>query len=84
MTVKEIIISLSQRAEVTQEELAARLGYKQGANIAVPLSRKGGMGMKVETLIRWVEALDAQIIVQPINSEEDLILDGEEEGVTYK
>lgn len=84
MTVKEIIISLSKQAEVTQEELAARVGYKQAANIAVPLSRNDGMGMKVETLIRWIEALDAQIVIQPLSGEDDLVLDGEDEGVTYK
>lgn len=84
MTVKEIIILLSKQAGLTQEELAVRLGYKHSANIAVPLSRKDGMGMKIETFIRWVETLDAQIVIQPLSGEDDLILDGEDEGVTYK
>lgn len=84
MTVKEIIISLSKQAGLTQEELAARLKYKHGANIAVPLSRNDGMGMRVETLIRWVEQLDAQLVIQPLNGEDDLVLDGESEGVSYR
>ena len=83
MTTKEIMIVLSQRAGLTQEGLAAKMGYKSGANIAVPLSRNDGMSMKVETLIRWLDVLDAQLVVQTFDDEE-LILDGEDEGVTYK
>lgn len=84
MTAKEVIIFLSKQAGVTQEQLAARLGFNDRSHIAVPLSRNDGMGMRLETFIRWLEALDAQLIVQPLNSEDDLILDGEDEGVTYK
>lgn len=84
MTAKEIVIVLSKQAGITQEQLAARVGFNSASNIAVPLSRNDGMGMKLETFIRWIEALDAQIIIQPLNGEDDLILDGEDEGVTYK
>lgn len=84
MTVKEVIILLSKQQGLTQEQLAARLGFNNASNIAVPLSRNDGMGMRLETFIRWLEALDAQMIIQPLNGEDDLILDGEDEGVTYK
>lgn len=84
MTAKEVIILLSKQQGLTQEQLAARLGFNNASNIAVPLSRNDGMGMRLETFIRWLEALDAQMIIQPLNGEDDLILDGEDEGVTYK
>lgn len=83
MTVKEIIICLSKQAGLTQAQLAARLGSDRAATVSVPLSRHMGMSMKVETLLRWVEALDAQIVIQSLDGEDELILDGEEEGVSY-
>lgn len=78
MTVKNLILTLLQNSGITQEELANRLEYKSQSNIAVPLSRNEGMGMKVETLIRWVEALDAQIVIQQMSNDEELVLDGED------
>ena len=83
MTVKEIIIMLSRRSDVTQEQLAIRLGYPHKSGVAVPLNRKDGMGMKTETFMKWVEELGCQIVVQSPDGDDDLILDGEEEGVRY-
>ena len=84
MTVREIIICLSKQEGLTQEELAHKLGLKGSANIAVPLSRNDGMGMKVDTLVRWLEALNAEIVIQYYDGEHEFILDGDEFGVTYK
>lgn len=78
MTVKKLISTLLHNSGITQEELANRLEYKSKSNVAVPLSRNDGMGMKVETLIRWVEALDAQIVIQQMSDDEELVLDGED------
>jgi len=85
MTVKEVIVVLSKREGVTQSQLASRLGFDNPANVAVPLSRKGKecMGMRVETLVKWLDALNAQIVIQGLNDDEELILDGENEGVEY-
>ena len=85
MTVKEVIVVLSKREGVTQSQLASRLGFDNPANVAVPLSRKGkeGMGMRVETLVKWLDDLNAQIVIQGLNDDEELILDGENEGVEY-
>ena len=83
MTAKEVIILLSKQQGITQEELAARLGFDRASNISTPLSRNDGMGMRLETFIRWLEVLDAQMIIQPLNEDDELILDGEDEGVTY-
>ena len=40
-----------------------------------------GMGMSVSTLIKWLDELDYQLILQPIEGgeDDDLILDGEPE-----
>lgn len=84
MTVKEIIICLSKQEGLTQEELAHKLGFKGSAHIAVPLSRNDGMGMRVDTLIRWLEALNSEIVIQHYDGEHEYILDGNEFGVTYK
>lgn len=83
MNVKEIIYLLSKKGSgLSQSELAAKLGYKGQTAIAVPLSRDDGMGMKVGTLIRWLEALNAQLIVEDIDCLlDDCVLDGESEGI---
>lgn len=79
MTVKEIIQLLSTTQELTQDELANRIGYTNQGSVARPLSRNSGMTMQVDTLIRWLEALDAQIIIEPIDGGDGYILDGEKE-----
>lgn len=83
MTTKEVIISLSKQAGITQEQLAFKLGYKSQSNIAALLSRNDGMSIKLETLIKWLEELNAQLVVQPLNGDDDLILDGDDEGICY-
>lgn len=91
MTVKEIIISLCKEINLTQEQLAAKLGSENKSMIARSLNRKDkesglsteGMTMKVSTLVRWLEELDAQLVVQSLNTDEEWILDGEDEGVRY-
>lgn len=47
MTAKEIIILLSKQAGLTQEQVAARLGFDKANHISVPLSRNDGMGMRL-------------------------------------
>lgn len=84
MTVKDIIVMLCKEHELSNEQLATELGYASKSNIAVPLSREEGMNMKVSTLIRWLEALDAELSVYSVSSEEEFVLNGESEGVTYE
>ena len=80
MTVKEGINILLIKSGLTQEELAHALGLKSHSAISVPLFRNEGMGMRVETLIRWLDKLDADLVIQPREGEvmDEILLDGEE------
>lgn len=37
------------------------------------------MTMQVGTLIRWLESLDAQIVIEPLDGDDGYVLDGEKE-----
>lgn len=79
MTVKDGIKILLSTSELTQEELGQKLGLKSRSAISVPLSRNDGMGMRVETLIRWLDVLDADLVIQPRTGkiDDEILLDGE-------
>lgn len=80
MTVKEVFLSICQKKSMSQADMSRALGYDRPANVSVPLSRNDGMGMKVDTFIRWAEALGYQVVLQSEDSGEDeFILDGESE-----
>lgn len=79
MTVKEIIYLLSTKQGLTQDDLANKIGYTNQGSVARPLSRNNGMTMQVDTLIRWLEALDAQIVIEPLDGDDGYVLDGEKE-----
>lgn len=79
MTVKDGIKILLSTSELTQEGLGIKLGLKSRSAISVPLSRNDGMGMRVETLIRWLDVLDADLVIQPRTGkiDDEILLDGE-------
>lgn len=79
MTVKEIVYLLSTKQRLTQDDLANKIGYTNQWSVARPLSRNSGMTMRVDTLIRWLEALDAQIVIEPLDGDDGYVLDGEKE-----
>ena len=79
MTVKEIVYLLSTKRGLTQDDLADKIGYTNQGSVARPLSRNGGMTMQVDTLIRWLEVLDAQIVIEPLDGDDGYVLDGEKE-----
>lgn len=79
MTVKEIVYLLSTKQGLTQDDLANKIGYTNQESVARPLSRNNGMTMQVDTLIRWLEALDAQIVIEPLDGDDGYVLDGEKE-----
>ena len=68
MTVKDCVKTMLSKRGWSQRKLAEELGY----------SGQGSMGMTVETLIKWADAMEFQIIIQSEN--EEMILDGESEG----
>lgn len=85
MTVKNIVTSLLNLTGQTQSSLANSMGLASPANIAVALSRSDGMGMRVETLIKWFNSLGYQIVIRPIDqptSKDEFVLDGKvQEGI---
>ena len=81
MTVSNCVEAMLERTNLSKRQLAERLGYSSHGRITTPLSRNDGMGMTVATLIKWADAMDYQLILQPIDGAEDddLIIDGEPE-----
>lgn len=79
MTVKEIVYLLSTKQGLTQDDLANKIGYTNQGSVARPLSHNSGMTMQIGTLIRWLEALDAQIVIEPLDGDDGYVLDGEKE-----
>jgi transcriptional regulator with XRE-family HTH domain len=58
----ESIIEARERAGITQEELAKRIGTKQPA---ISRLERGGFGKAtVETLQKIAEALDAKLVIR--------------------
>lgn len=81
MTVADCVKIMIEKSGISQRKLAEALGYSGQGAISKPLSRNDGMGMAVATLLKWAEAMDYQIVLQPMDGgdEDDLILDGEPE-----
>ena len=79
MTVKEIVYLLSTKQGLTQDNLASKIGYTNQGSVARPLSRNSGLTMQVDTLVRWLEALDAQIVIEPLDGDDGYVLNGEKE-----
>lgn len=77
MTVREVVQLLSTKQGLTQDELASKIGYTNQGSVGRPLSRNNGMTMQVDTLIRWLEVLNAQIIIEPLDGDDEYVLDGE-------
>ena len=78
MTVKELITVVCERSGITVSELADKLQINK-STVSHTLSRNDGMSMKVENLVKWLEALDYQIVIMSPADDEELILDGEYE-----
>lgn len=83
MTVREAIITLAEENFLSQEKLGYRLGYKDPAAVYKMISKDGAMNMKVSTLLKYLDAMDAQLIVQSIDTDTEVIIDGESEDITW-
>lgn len=85
MTPKGIIKRALRYRSTSQQELAAELGVKQGA-ISTTLSRDNANGIQLRTLIRYLDQLEYQIIVRPMESQnprDELVLDGDDYDDEY-
>lgn len=63
MTVKDCVKTMLSKRGWSQRKLAEELGYSGQGSIGKTLLRNDGMGMTVETLIKWADAMEFQIII---------------------
>lgn len=76
MTSKEILQKLMRIDDVTYEEMAERLGYSSKSMIYRMMNNDDGMNMKLKTFIKWLDELNAEIVIQPFSSDDEFLLDG--------
>lgn len=83
MTVKDVLYSILNRRGMKISDFASDLGADR-RNIHTTLSRNEGMGIKVETLLNFLDALDCELTITDTETGEDYLLDGEAEGIDYE
>lgn len=71
---------MREQQGVTLDELATKVGYRDRANVAGLLDTPSdGMRMRVETLVKLLDGLEAQIVIMSTFNDDEYILDGEYE-----
>jgi transcriptional regulator with XRE-family HTH domain len=78
MTVKEAVAFICNSQGITLTQFAERMGLDK-STVSRSLSRRDGMGLRVETLVKWMEESEYQIVLQSANNDDELIIDGEPE-----
>ena len=76
MTSKEVVKKLMRLEGLTHDEMAKRLNYSSRNFIYKTLNNDDGMNMKLKTFIKWLDELNAQIVIQLFNGEDEYVLDG--------
>lgn len=76
MTSKEIIQKIMRIEGLNPGELTKRLNYSSRAVFYKTLNNDDGMNVKLKTFIKWLDELNAQIIIQPFSSDDEFLLDG--------
>ena len=78
MTPREAILTCCREMGISLNELARMVNMDKG-NLSRALSayNGGGVGIRVDTLIKLIEAAGGQLLVQ--TEREDYVLDGEED-----
>lgn len=79
MTVKDVIECICIQRGVSKSELALSMGMKKRSNLLTPVYRDDGMGIRIRTLVEWLDKLGYQLVVSPVDDGEEMILDGESE-----
>lgn len=82
MTVKDFVSMVCQEQEITQTALADRLGIKK-QNLKNTLSRDNGMGMRLSTFIKWLDRMEYQLVVEPLNGGDEAIIDGDDDSFLF-
>ena len=83
MTVKDIITHYCKERNITKTYLAQMLGVTK-ERLYTALSRENGMNMRVSTLLDWLEKMDYEVEIEPINGGEGLVLDGEDDSFLFE
>ena len=52
---------------------------KRRSDLLTPIYKDDGMGIRVRTLVEWLDKLGYQLVVSPVDDGEEMILDGESE-----
>lgn len=61
MTTKEAVVDILTERRMTREDLANEMGYTTTSGIG---NRLNGGNMRIETLLRFLDALDCEIVVR--------------------
>ena len=83
MTVKDLISQYCREQNITQTALAEQIEVSK-QNLHITLSRDNGMGMKLSTLMKWLDKMDCQIVIESLNDGEEVILDGEDDSFLFE
>lgn len=80
MTVKDIFHQICNDQGISFSQAARNIGVSKGS-LYNQMSKKSGMRMRLETLIKDFEELGCQIFVVDSETGEEYILDGEDDGI---
>lgn len=83
MTVKDLISLYCKERGITQTVLAQQIEISKQSFYNI-LSRDNGMSIRLSTFIRWLDKMDYQIVIEPINDGEEVLLDGEDDSFLFE
>ena len=69
MSIKKIIRIIMTMKGMTNQTLAKKCGYATASGISNILSR--GSGMRIDSLLKIVDALDCEVVIKSKNSSEE-------------
>lgn len=82
MTVKDLISLYCKEQDITQTTLAQQIEISRQSLYNI-LSRDNGMSIRLSTFIKWLDKMDYQIVIEPINDGEEVLLDGEDDSFLF-
>lgn len=83
MTVKDLIGLYCKERGITQTVLAQQIEVSKQSLYNI-LSRDNGMSIRLSTFIKWLDKMDYQIVIEPINDGEEVLLDGEDDSFLFE
>lgn len=83
MTVKDLIEIYCNSRNLTQTALAEQLEVSK-QTLHTTLNRGKGMNMRLSTFVKWLDKMDYQMVIEPINDGEEWILDGDDDSWLFE